>query len=48
LLLLSFTQDLDKSDSDVDTLSLAYADEDRQYNSDGSVAMMNLQIQVGA
>lgn len=40
------SQDLDKTDSEADTLSLAYADEDRQYNADGSVAMMNLQLQV--
>jgi hypothetical protein len=41
-------QDLDKNDTDVDSLSLAYADEDRQYNPDGSVAKMSLQITVGA
>jgi hypothetical protein len=40
-------QDLNKDDADVDTLSLAYADEDRQYNGDGSVAKMSLQIMVG-
>ena len=39
-------KDLNKTDADVDALSLAYADEDRQYNPDGSVAMMTLQVQV--
>lgn len=39
-------QDINATDGVVDALSLAYADEDRQYKADGTVATMSLQVQV--
>ncbi|GBF88369.1 hypothetical protein Rsub_01081 [Raphidocelis subcapitata] len=44
--LFGLIQDLNSTDADIDALSLAYADEDRQYGPDGKVTMMNLQVQV--